>query len=150
MESPLTGAKSISAAKFGLVRVLAIYFFNGTGGMKTRFFRCVFCERLFGQKRSLNTHYFEAHGSAFSEEELSMASVRRVSRTQHVRRLPVYQGELPIAAGAFTNSNLSSRKSRCTLGAKSDGSKRRGSDNSGVCTKQEKNGMEQLYDVCRG
>ena len=39
-------------------------------------FECVFCGHIFTFRTALSLHYFEAHASAFSAEELVMACSR--------------------------------------------------------------------------
>ncbi len=56
---------------------MAIYFLTDGGAVEKREFICLFCNVAFDERRALNQHYLEAHPSAFSTEEMTMAAARR-------------------------------------------------------------------------
>jgi len=56
---------------------MAIYFLREGGSFDRRDYSCLFCNRMFAERRELNEHYLEEHSEAFSEEELIMAASRR-------------------------------------------------------------------------
>ena len=56
---------------------MAIYFMTEGGGVERRDHTCLFCERIFPERKALNEHYLEEHSIAFSAEELIMAAARR-------------------------------------------------------------------------
>jgi hypothetical protein len=57
--------------------MMALYFLSGGGVVEKRVFRCLFCDGVFDERKTLNVHYLEVHPSAFSSEELLMAAARR-------------------------------------------------------------------------
>jgi hypothetical protein len=72
-----TQHKYVVASKVTSVRNLGIRFPLARSSLKVEDPRCLYCDEIFEEKRALNIHYFQAHSSAFSSEELLMAAARR-------------------------------------------------------------------------
>lgn len=67
---------------------MGIYFLIDLHGAEQEDWQCLYCERSFKERRTLNEHYVAAHEEAFSEEELNMARSRRSELIQGLKRSP--------------------------------------------------------------